>query len=52
MKSDSEDSDRMAKETLLTVRRKLANIYIRKSGKSSPSAKYVSQRRVMRWNGI
>lgn len=36
----------------LTVRRKLAAIYTRKSGSASPSARYVSHNRVTRWKGI
>ena len=33
---------------ILTVKRKLANMYTRKSGNASPSARYVSHNRVTR----
>lgn len=33
---------------MITVKRKLAKMYTRKSGNASPSARYVSHRRVTR----
>ena len=48
----NQELNRLKERLYLTVNRKLANMYTKNSGNASPSARYVSHKRVTRWKGI